>query len=416
MRPLLHGCRLTVAALVVVACASSTDGTSTAQPLITALPRALSGDEQLAATATTNFGLALFRTVNTRTARDSNLALSPASASLALSMLMVGSEGETLDEVRQTLGFGTRPVADVAASYKALIPLLTTLDPSVKMAFANSAWFDTGSPPSTTFRQALTDAFGARIEALPFTAPSTLTAINGWVSNATNGRIPTIIDVLSQDDIAVLLNATYFKGQWRSKFDPAETRTADFRVSPSSTIRVPTMSSATGLVRLSQGSVVVGELPFGGDAFVMTLVMPPAGTLESFVDSLTPARWQSLLARLPAQPDTLLVQLPKFRLEVTRKLNEDLAALGMPSPFARAQLNPMFQSPASNRAISYVVQKVFVEVNEEGAEAAAATAVGIRQTSGPPALIVDRPFLFAIRERITGTVLFLGKVVRPATP
>jgi len=416
MRPLHHVWRVTMMALVVASCTRSTDGTSAVQPLITALPRALSGDEQIAATATTNFGLALFRTVNARTARDSNLALSPASASLALGMLMVGSEGETLDQVRRTLGFGSRPVADVAASYKALIPLLTTLDPSVKMAFANSAWFDTGSPPSTTFRQTLTDAFGARIEALPFAAPSTLTTINGWVSSATNARIPTIIDELDPDAIAVLINAIYFKGQWRAKFDLAQTRAADFRVSATSTIRVPTMSSATGLVRLSQGSTVVGELPFGGDAFVMTLVMPPAGTLESFVDSLTPARWQALLARLPLQSNTLLVQLPKFRLEVTRKLNEDLAALGMPSPFVRAQFDPMFQSPASNRAISQVVQKVFVDVNEEGAEAAAVTAVGIIPVSLPPALIVDRPFLFAIRDRLSGTILFLGKVVRPATP
>ena len=418
MRPLYHVSRLTLIALFVAGCTSSTGATSVVQPVITALPRALSGDEQLAATATTNFGLALFRTVNARTARDGNLALSPVSASLALGMLMAGSEGETLDQVRRTLGFGTRPVADVAASYKALIPLLTTLDTSVKMTFANSAWFDTGSPPSTTFSQTLTDAFGARIESLPFSAPSSVTTINAWVSNATNARIPTIIDELTPDAIALLINATYFKGQWRSQFDPANTRAADFYVSASSTIRVPTMSSAKGLVRLSFGDdgVMVGELPFGGDAFVMTLVMPPTGTLESFVDSLTPARWQSLLARLPAQSDTLLVQLPKFRLEVERKLKADLATLGMPSPFMNAQLDPMFRSPASNRAISDVVQKVFVDVNEEGAEAAAATSVGATVTSLPPAFIVDRPFLFAIRERLSGTILFLGKVVRPVAP
>ncbi len=415
MRPLHHVCRLTALALVVVACTSATEGTSTAQPLITALPRALSSDEQLAATATTNFGLALFRTVNARTARDSNLALSPASASLALGMLMVGSEGETLEQVRRTLGFGSRPVADVAASYKALIPLLTTLDPSVTMAFANSAWLNIGSPPSTTFRETLTDAFGARIESLPFAAPATLTTINRWVSNATNARIPTILDELDPSALAVLINATYFKGQWRSKFDAAETRMADFRLSTSNTIRVPTMSAAKGLVRFNQSDsgVVVGELPFGGDAFVLTLVMPPAGTLESFVDSLTPARWQALLARLPAQSGTRLVQMPKFRLEGKRTLNDDLAALGMPSPFERAQLDPMFQSPAPNRAISQVVQKVFVDVNEEGAEAAAATAVEIIPVSLPPSLIVDRPFLFAIRDRLSGTILFLGKVVRP---
>ena len=404
-----------VGALLVCGCRNSTGSSSAPQPVITALPRGLSADEQIAASATTNFGLALFRAVNARTARDSNLALSPVSASLALGMLIPGAEDETLAQVRQTLGFGTRSVADVVASYKALLPLVSGLDPSVKMTFANSAWFDTSAPPSTAYRQTLTDAFGARIESLPFTARSTVSTINDWVSAATNARIPKIIDALSADDKAVLINATYFKGQWRSKFNPADTRAAVFRVSASTTISVPTMSSAKGLVRLSvgDGSVVVGELPFGGDAFVMTVMMPQVGRLESFIDSLTPARWQALLARLPTESDTLLVQLPKFRLETSRQLKLDLSALGMPRPFVNAQLNPMFQTPATNRFISFVLQKVFVDVNEEGAEAAAVTAVGIGVTSLPPSLTVDRPFLFVIRERLSGTILFIGKVVRP---
>ena len=322
--------RSTVAALALVAagCTNPADGGNAAQPLITALPRALSADEQVAATATTNFGLALFRTENARSGRDSNLALSPASASLALGMLMVGSEGQTLDQVRQTLGFGTRPVADVAASYKALVPLITGLDPSVKMSFANSAWFDTGSPPSATYRQTLTDAFGARIESLPFSAPNTVSTINAWVADATNQRIKTIVENLSADDIAVLINATYFKGQWRSKFDPANTRTGAFTVSPTQSVSVPMMTTDKGLARLSFGTdAIVGELPFGGDAFVMTIIMPPVGTIEAFTDSLTPSRWNALLGRLPARTDTMQVQLPKFRIEVKRRLNGTLAAL-----------------------------------------------------------------------------------------
>jgi serine protease inhibitor len=408
---------LTALALSAVACSSPTGTDSTAPPLITALPRSLSADEQIAATATTNFGLALFRQVNARTARDSNLALSPISASLALGMLMVGAEGETLDQVRQTLGFGTRAVTDVAASYKAIIPLISGLDPTVQMRFANSAWFATTAPPAATFRQTLTDAFGARVDTLPFTAPSTVTTINGWVANATNDRILSIVDDLGPDDLAVLINATYFKGQWRAQFDPAQTRSADFRVTPTTVLQVPTMSTENGLVRLGQlDGTVIGELPFGGDAFAMTILMPQAGTLESFVDSLTPARWQALLSRLPPASAELAIRLPKFRLEVKRRLNDDLAALGMPRPFRNAELNPMFQTPATNRFIAYVDQKVFVDVNEEGAEAAAVTAVGIRQTSAPPSLTIDRPFLFVIRERLSGTILFIGKVVRPMAP
>jgi serine protease inhibitor len=406
------------AILLTQACSSPTDGTKSAQPLISALPRALSGDEKLAADATTEFGLALFRTVNARSARDSSLALSPISASLALGMLMNGAELETLDQVRRTLAFSDRPVPQINAAYKALIPLLSTLDPSVKMAFANAAWFDIGSPPSTTFTQSLTDVFAARVSTLQLTAPGTVGTINDWVSAATNARIPKIVDSFSANDIALLVNATYFKGNWRAQFDKAKTQAAPFQVSSTVAVSVPTMMNDKGLVRLGRGAgnTTVGEIPFGGDAFVMTIVVPQLGTLESLIDSLTPSRWNALLATMTPATDTLRIQLPRFRLETTRKLNEALSELGMPRPFVNAQLNPMFQTLANNRAVSTVLQKVFVDVNEEGAEAAAATSVRIILVSLPPSLTVDRPFLFVIRERLSGTILFIGKVVRPVAP
>jgi serine protease inhibitor len=406
------------ATLLTQACSSPTDGAKSAQPLISALPRALSGDEKLAADATTEFGLALFRTVNARSARDSSLALSPISASLALGMLMNGAELETLDQVRRTLAFSDRPVPQINAAYKALIPLLSTLDPSVKMAFANAAWFDIGSPPSTTFTQSLTDVFAARVSTLQLTAPGTVGTINDWVSAATNARIPKIVESFRSDDIALLVNATYFKGNWRAQFDKARTQSAPFQVSSTVTVSVPTMMNDDGLVRLGRGAgnTTVGEIPFGGDAFVMTIAVPPLGALESMIDSLTPARWKALLATMPPATDTLRIQLPRFRLETSRTLNAALSELGMPRPFMNAQLNPMFVTPASNRIISSVLQKVFVDVNEEGAEAAAATSVGIGVTSLPPSLTVDRPFLFVIRERLSGTILFIGKVVRPVAP
>jgi serine protease inhibitor len=405
-------------ALLAAGCKSSTDSGGAAQPLITALPRVLSSDEQLAATATTEFGLALFRSVNATTARDSNLAVSPISASLALGMLMNGAEGETLEQVRRTLGFGRRDLSQVNAAYKALIPLLTTLDPSVKMSFANAAWFDLRSPPSLGFSQRLSDVFGARVSTASLVAPSTPTTINQWVSDATNARITKMVDAFASDDIAYLINATYFKGRWRSQFSPAQTRPATFRVSPTTTLQVPTMTTGQGLVRvggLADGTRV-GELPFGGDAFVMTIVMPPLGRLEAAIDSLTPARWQSVLTALPATSFTDIVTLPKFRLETRRELGEALASLGMPRAFVDAQLAPMFSTVTPQVAVSSVLQRVFVDVNEEGAEAAAATGITIRAVSAAPGFVVDRPFIFAIRERLSGTVLFVGKVVRPAAP
>ncbi len=403
---------------VLAACSSATDGSNGTQPLITVLPRALSGTEQLAATATTDFGLALFRSVNARSARNDNLALSPISASLALGMLLNGAEGETLDQVRRTLGFAARQVTEVNGAYAALIPLLTTLDPSVKMVFANAAWFDTSAAPSATFTQSLAATFNAKVTSAPLLDPSTPTAINAWVSNATNARIPKMVDRFERGDVAYLLNATYFKGQWRSQFDATKTRPADFRQTPVAVLRVPTMSASDALVRqasLTDGTQV-GEMPFGGDAFVMSFVIPPLGKLESTIDSLTPARWRAMVAALPAATAKLPVQLPKFRLEVKRELKDDLAAIGMPRPFFDAQLAPMFAKPLGGLVVTSVLQRVFVDVNEEGAEAAAATGVGIGVTSLPVGLYIDRPFLFVIRERLSGTILFIGKVVRPEAP
>jgi serine protease inhibitor len=404
----------------LTACVGPTDESQSAQPIISALPRPLSGDEQVAATATTDFGLALFRSVNARTARDSNLALSPVSASIALGMLLNGAEGETLTQVRGTLAFGDRSVAQVNAAYKALIPLLSTLDPSVKMTFANAAWFDSRTPASAAFTQSIAAAFAGRVSTLQLTAPSTVNTINTWVSDATNAKITSIVNGFTADDVALLVNATYFKGRWRSQFDASNTRTLPFSVSASVTSQVPTMSNEHGLVRgagLPDGTMI-GELPYGGDAFVMDVIVPPQGKLEAMVDSLTPARWRSMLALLPDSATNIRVQMPKFRLEVARTLNEDLARLGMPRPFllGGAQLAQMFSAPTEPLHISSVRQKIFVDVNEEGTEAAAVTSTLITVSSVSRGFVVDRPFLFAIRDRLTGTLLFMGKVVRPASP
>jgi serpin B len=176
------------------------------------------------------------------------------------------------------------------------------------------------------------------------------------------------------------------------------------------------MSSSDALIRVNRqpDGTTVGEMPFGGDAFVMTFVMPPVGKLESAIDSLTPARWRALIASLPATTVELPVTLPKFRLQVERELKGNLAAMGMPRAFVDAQLSPMFAKPLANLVVTSVLQKVFVDVNEEGAEAAAATGIGIGVTSAPLGLSLDHPFLFVIRERLSGTILFIGKVVDPS--
>ena len=404
---------------LLAACSSPTDASEKQQPVITALPRALSADELVAASATTQFGLALFRQVNATTARGQNLTLSPISASLALGMLMNGAEGETLNQVRTTLGFGSRSVAGINAAYGTLVPLLTTIDPSVTMQFANATWFDTRYPPAAAFTQAITTAFDGRVSAVSFLAPSTLTTINAWVSAKTNGRITSILNQLDPATIAMLVNATYFKGSWRAQFNERDTRPGEFFVTPSAPVTAQMMETNEGLARtggLADGTVIA-ELPYGGDAFVMDVVMPPAGKLESTLDELTPLRWEAMLSALGERALQRRIRMPKFRMEVERELKPSLAALGMPRVFLNPQLAPMFAGPTPAAQVSSVLQKVFVDVNEEGTEAAAVTAVVIVETSaGPSGLVIDRPFLFVIRERLTGAILFLGKVVRPEAP
>ena len=400
-------------------CTSPTDSSQAAQPVITTLSRPLTPQEQVAAAATTEFGLALFRTVNASTARDSNIALSPVSASLALGMLMNGAEGQTYDEIRATLGFGATPLADVNAAYKSLIPLLTSVDPSVTMTFANAGWFDVRAPSSAGFATTINDAFAARVSTLPLSSPATISAINDWASANTNGRIPKIVDAIGGSVIAMLTNATYFKGKWREQFQAAATHPAPFHLTATQIVQLPTMFNEQGLVRTSGTSdgTVIGELPYGGDAFVMDVIVPPLGTIEMAADALTPARFRSLLALLPDSSRAMRLALPKFRIETGRELKPALSALGIQRAFGDAQLAPMFASVQSGAQVSSVLQKVFVDVNEEGTEAAAVTVVTIdRVSSAPPQFVVDRPFLFVIRERLTGTILFMGKVVRPMAP
>jgi serine protease inhibitor len=414
--------RSVLAAVMLTACSSPTDHSQSAQPVITALPRSLSAEEQIAASATTEFGLSLFRAVAAASGRDSSLALSPASASLALGMALNAVDGQTLIEVRRALAFGDRPVAEINTAYRTLLPLLTGLDPSVTMKFANSAWFDVGVPPSAAFSTAIGTAFGARVTSLPFAAPSTVKSINEWVSANTSGKIPKIVESLDPSLVAMLINATYFKGKWRAQFDASATRSAPFHVSASSTIQVPTMMTEKGLARtgMTSDSTLIAELPYGGDAFVMDLVVPPLGRLQADLPKLTSSRWRTLLSALRDSVRTVTLHLPKFRLETSKELKPALQILGMSRIFIEgvAETAPMFASQRNEAAVGGVLQKVFVDVNEEGTEAAAVTAIGFVTTSLPMVeqVIVDRPFLFVIRERLTGTILFIGTVIRPVVP
>jgi serine protease inhibitor len=404
-------------ALALAACSGSgpTDNDKPAPKEITALPRVLSADEQTVITASNAFGFDLLRAVN-QTRADKNVFISPLSATMALGMTMNGTAGSTFDEMRSTLRFGTTPLDRINTSYNSLITLLRGLDPAVDFRIANSIWYRNTFPVEQAFVNTTQQFFGARVSALDFKDPAAKTTINAWVDQSTGGKIKTIVDQIT-DEVMFLINAIYFKGSWMERFDPAKTRDDQFTTLAGSKVSVK-MMNRKGKVRFAfSNDGMIADLPYGGNAYAMTIFLPPDGTnINTAITSLTSAKWTQLVSGLTTDRDQIDIALPKFTLEWEASLNGELQSMGMRLPFSTTsadftRLSPMGQP--GNLFISEVKQKTFVDVNEEGTEAAAATSVGIMPTSLPPSVRVDRPFVFAIRERLSGTILFVGKIVKP---
>jgi len=251
---------------------------------------------------------------------------------------------------------------------------------------------------------------------LDFADPGAVSTINAWVDEATGRKIPTIIDEIADDQVMFLINAIYFDGRWRSRFEPAETRQAPFTREDGTPAPVDLMHQR-GTFTLARGAGYTAlDLPYGNAAFSMTVLLPDPGvTVDDVASALTPESWAATLASL----DTVDVDLhlPKLKLSYEKALIPTLQALGIHAAFVPGGADFTRMSPAGHDLfISMVLQKTFLEVDEAGTRAAAATVVGIGETSAgpePTPFRVDRPFLLAIRERLSGTILFLGRIVTP---
>ncbi len=400
-------------------CASDPSSPNVVPPArIGALPRPLTGAEQSLVGANADFSSRLFQTISSAK-RDANVFISPLSASMALGMTMNGAAGTSFDEMRRTLGFGSLTRDEILRSHRDLISLLRGLDEKVDFRIANVMWWRDSFAPSInpTFVSDAKDYFGASAQGADFSQPAAIAAINAWVKSNTNGKITSIVDALDSEIVLFLANAIYFKGDWREGFTKGATKNAPFMTSTGATVQVPTMQR-TATTRLGgEGGRIVVELGYGGDAFAMTVVLPAVGeNIDALVSALTPNEWKTQLASL--HDTEVELSMPKFTMSWERELKADLSAMGMPTPFVpgRSAFSGISSTRGHDLFISFVKQKTFVDVNEVGTEAAAVTGVGVGVTSAPQrvAIHVDRPFVFAIRERLSGTILFIGKIVNPA--
>jgi serpin B len=390
-------------------------GTIEASSALTALPRDLTSGERKAIDAANAFSLSLWAKTNAAQ-RGSNVFVSPLSATFALGMTLNGAANQTLEEMRSALQLGSATQQEINEGYRSLMTLLTGVDPAVKMQIANSIWYRNGFPFLSSFLDSAKQYFDAEVTGLNFADEAgSLKTINGWVDSKTNHKIPTILDEITPDAVMFLINAIYFNGPWRDKFDPAQTRTALFRLAEGTTQPVSLMHRFASMSYVDSPAYQAVDLPYGNSAFTMTVVLPRESTdVESVAASLTPDTWQSLTNGL--RNVAVDLSLPKLKLSYERKLNADLQALGMISAFVQGAADFTRMSPSGRQLyIDFVKQKTFVDISEEGTEAAAVTAVGVNVASAPPPpmiMRVDRPYIFMIRERLSGTLLFMGKITQ----
>ena len=411
---------LGLASLLAVAGCGEPTGPGTPAPL-TELPRDLSPAEAQVIQGSNRFAFDFLGAL-VEGREGENVFTSPLSASMAFGMAMNGADGNTWTQMRDVLGFGGLEEEAINASYLGLIALLRDLDPAVTFELGNSMWARDDLPVLPEFRSRLETWFDAEARTLDFGDPASVDVINDWVADATEGRIQDLLDEIPADMVLYLVNAIYFQGDWRSRFEEGRTAPGPFTTLDGATAQVDFMSTESGFRSVQEAGVSVVELPYGADAWSAVAVLPPpTADPVAFVRDLTPARWQgwmTALAGRPIQGDSgsagrLVLRIPKLELEWKAELNQAMIDLGMTDAFSPMHANLGRITGTPNLYIMEALQKTFLKMDEKGTEAAAATSVGIGIVSMPPTISFDRPYVLAIRERLTGTILFLGLIGNP---
>ncbi|HEY2582807.1 MAG TPA: serpin family protein [Mucilaginibacter sp.] len=367
--------------------------------------------DQLKVTADNTFTIKLFKNLDSANINNVNLFASPLSVSFALGMTSNGAGGQTLTAFQNTLNFAGLTQTQVNDYYNNLITNLPQLDPNTTLDIANSIWYRQGFSVLPQFLQTNSTYFHAKIQALDFNSPSAVNTINSWVNDNTGGKIPSIISQTPSNAIMYLINAIYFKSSWKEKFDPSQTTPMSFYLADNSQVQTNFMTGDVDFNSYYDSSVSIFELPYSNDKYSMVIVLPARGTsLNQLVTGLTPAQWQTWISGLRA--DKALISLPKFKFSYSILLNNPLIDLGLGNAFS-GNANFSLINPTVQLQISEVRHKAYVETDESGTTAAAATSVGVFATARAPIPPINRPFMFAIREVSSGLILFVGTVNDP---
>jgi serpin B len=346
--------------------------------------------------------------------KEANVFISPLSISMAFNMVLNGAVGTTLDEILETLRAKDYTVSDINEHSRLLRSELIGVDPSTQLSIANSIWYKQDFPVKDVFLEVNRTNYAAEVNALDFSSSNAVKQINDWCAKQTNDKIKTILDEISSEAMMYLINAVYFKGIWTLKFDKNNTREENFYTSDGKTNQVQMMRQTETFKYASDEYGEYLELLYGNKAFSMIVLLPQENkTTEDIIEYLNDEQWNRTMESMYGKQVNL--SLPRFKSECKYQMHKNiLPELGMKIPFTRfANFSNISDIPL---VISKVIHKTFVEVNEEGTEAAAVTSIEMMFTSvnpDPPQpidFIVNKPFVFVIRENSSGAILFMGKI------
>jgi serine protease inhibitor len=394
-----------------------TDSSEPESPLMPNI-RTLQAYERQMVDASSQFALDLFRELQEDDL--SNQFFSPYSIHQALSMAMNGNRGEILREYLDVLRFGDMSLANANKAAKELTEFLLQVDPKVRISIANAIWFREGLRLNTSFRDQLATYYAAEIASLNMGSPQAKDIINQWIENKTNGIIKGMLDYVPADAVMYLVNAIYFKGDWKYQFPARNTTKASFQLNQTSQVEVDMMSLDTGaeILFFQDGGVTYLEIPYSTGQYSMGVLVSEDFSLANLASNLTLEQLEGF--RSSAFPRAIQLSFPKFKMRQKQdELVNALTGMGLTTPFTSHPDNfsELFEGLSGNLQLSRVIHDAFIEVDEKGTEAAAATIAEVVLTSvptGPVTYRVDKPFMFFIQEAHSGAILFMGKIADPS--
>ena len=360
------------------------------------------------------FGIDIFkRILNAESGK--NVMISPLSISQALLMTYNGADGDTKKAFEDALYLGDLTIDQVNQAQKDLVKELLEVDPGVIIDIANSIWLKENFNVNPEFISVNQDYYDAEVKQLVFDDEA-VNQINDWVNNKTHGKIDEIVESIDPMAIMFLINAVYYYGNWKHRFDVSNTVDGAFCLKEKSEITVPFMNQTTTARLMNHDCFKILELPYGRGNFSMLILLPDDNkSISDILDILDNESYNHWLDKL--EETTVDISIPKFKFAYEKNLNYMLKAMNLMIAFDPEHADFSKISDEIQLYINRVKHKSFIDVNEKGTEAAAVTSVEMWVTSVGPSnskFIANRPFLFVIKEKYTNAILFMGKVEDPS--